>query len=292
MGSTSLVGINHITGAKFILGIGAGEGMNLKSYNINYDHALGKMRESIELLKLFWKKGKRVTYNGKFFKTKKAVLLPKPIKEIPIWVAANGPKTIEMTAEIGNGWIPIGLFPEVYKTGKNKIIRIIKEKGRELSKFTFGGFFRIYINNDEEKINEQINMTKFSLVIQPRVIKELGLWKSQFDNIFYEATDYSYDEMSLLKIDREDIIKFDLKKLKLILDEIPDKIIRENVMIGTKEEILKKIKRFIDVGTQYFIFEIVNGASSKNSPFTYWDVSKIISDEIIPQFRQKSVPGF
>ncbi len=42
---------------KFILGIGAGEGMNLKAYNIPYDHALTKMTELIKLMKSFWKKG-------------------------------------------------------------------------------------------------------------------------------------------------------------------------------------------------------------------------------------------
>ncbi len=276
--------INHITDSKFILGIGAGEGMNLKAYNINSDHALTKMRESIEIMKLFWSKGKRVTYKGKYFQINKAVLLPKPIKEIPIWVAANGPKTIEMTAELGDGWIPLGLFPKVYKSGKDKILKIIERKERDFSKFIFGAFLRIYINDDESKIREQIEMTKYSLMTQPQFIKELGLWKNQFDDIFYNTTGYDNNEMSLLKIDREDIKRFDFGKLKPILEDIPNEIIRESVLIGTKEEIIKKIQKFIEAGTQYFVFEVVNGASSKNSPFTYWDVSKIISNEIIPEF--------
>ncbi|MHA1271287.1 MAG: LLM class flavin-dependent oxidoreductase [Candidatus Helarchaeota archaeon] len=277
--------INHITGGKFILGIGAGEGMNLKAYNIPYDHAVIKMKESIELMKLFWKKGKRVTYNGKFFQTKKAVLLPKPISKIPIWVAANGPKSRQITGEVADGWMPIGLHPKVYSEGKNEIINILKNEGRDIDSFTFAVFQRIYINDDEAKLAEQIQINKMSLALQPRIIKRLGYWKDEFDDIYYEATGYNWNEMSLLKYDREDIVKFDMNKLNQIIENIPDNVIRDNVMLGTKEDIFQKIQKYIDVGAQYFIFEIVNGASSKNAPYTYWDVSRILTQEIVPQFK-------
>ncbi len=276
--------INHITGGKFILGIGAGEGMNLKAYNIPHDHAVSKMRECIELMKLFWKKGKRVTYKGKFFQTKKAVLLPKPVSKIPVWVAANGPMSRRITAEVADGWMPIGLHPKVYEKGRKEILKMLEKEGRDTEEFTFAIFQRIYINDDEEKLEEQIQLNKMSLILQPRVIKDLGYWKAEFDSIYKEATGFEPDKMSLLKYDREDIAKFDLTKLNPIMESIPDSIVRENVMLGTKEEIIDKIKRFINSGAQYFIFEIVNGASSKNAPYTYWDVSKILSDEIIPQF--------
>jgi hypothetical protein len=56
-------------------------------------------------------------------------------------------------------------------------------------------------------------------------------------------------------------------------------------MFGTKEEIIDKIQKYVDLGAQYFVLEIQNGASSKNTPFSYWDVSTILSNEIIPLFK-------
>ncbi len=280
--------INHISGGKFILGIGAGEGMNLKVFNIPYDHAIGKMKESILLMKEFWKKGRRITFKGKYFQTKKAVLLPQPISEIPIWIAGNGPKTRELTAEIADGWMPVGSFFDVYKSGKKEITDIIKKEQRDLDKFTFGLWQRIYMNDDEERINEHINATKFGMFMNPRVLKHLDLWKEEFDKIFCEATGFECDEMSLLVFDREDMAKFDINKLTPIIEQIPTEIIRKNAMIGTKEDIVKKIQNYIDLGTQYIIFEIQNGSSSRNAPFTYWDVSRIISNEIIPLFKESN----
>ena len=200
--------INHIAGGKFILGIGAGEGMNLKAYNIPYDHAVSKMKESIELMKLFWKKGKRVTYKGKFYQTNKAVLLPKPISEIPVWVAGNSPYSRRVTGEVADGWMPIGTSLDVYKNGKDEITEILTKGGRDVSKFTFGNFQRIFINDDENKIAEQVQMNKMGLILQPRILKDLGLWKDEFDQLYREATGFEWEKMSLLQYDREDVVKF------------------------------------------------------------------------------------
>lgn len=278
--------INHITGGKFILGIGAGEGMNLMAYNIPYDHAVSKMKESIDLMKLFWKKGRRVTYKGKYYQTKKAVLLPKPVSEIPVWVAGNDPYSRRVTGEVADGWMPMGTFFKVYENGKNEIVETLKKEGRDLDKFTFGVFHRIFMNDDEAKLSEYFNMSKMSVVLQPNVLKELGYWKDDFEQLYREATGFNPDEMSLLKYDRENIVKFDVNKLSGLTEQVPMKFLRENIMGGTKEEIIQKVQKYIDLGCTYFIFEIVNGASSKNAPFTYWDVSRILSEDVSPNFKE------
>jgi hypothetical protein len=124
-----------------------------------------------------------------------------------------------------------------------------------------------------------------AMIMQPLAIKELGYWKDDYDELFCEATGYKCEEISLLKVDREDIGKFDLNKLSEIIDHIPDKVVRDNILFGTREEIIKKIQKYVDLGGEYFILEIQNGASSKNTPYTYWDVSKILSNDIIPLFN-------
>lgn len=277
--------LNHLTEDKFILGMGAGEGMNLKAFNIPFDHAVTKMDESIRLMKKFWKEGGNVSFEGKYYQTKNAFLLPKPISDIPVWIAGNGPKTLKLTAEIADGWMPLGAFPELYRDNRNIILDIMKKEGRDPNNFTFGYFSRIFINDDEEKLNSFYNGLKSGLSMQPRTLKKLGYWKDEYEQIFKEATGFSSDEMSILVYDRHDAAKFDYRKLAPLAEDIPDKLIRESGMIGTTEEIIKKIQRFIDAGAEHFILELQHGVSSRNAPFTYFDVSRIISDDIIPIFK-------
>ena len=52
-----------------------------------------------------------------------------------MWVAGNGPKTLKLTAELADGWMPLGAFPDLYKSNKDKIVEIMKKKGRDPNPF-------------------------------------------------------------------------------------------------------------------------------------------------------------
>lgn len=281
--------IDHLTEGNFILGIGVGEAMNLKAYGIPWKHALSKMRESINLMKKFWNEGRGVSFEGQHYNAVKAVLLPKPVSKIPVWIAANSPKTLRLTGEVADGWMPVGIDLNTYKSKKQQIVKVLEEKGRDLEKFSFGVFQFTYINDDEKKIKQKILGSKFELLLNPDRIKELGYWKDEYEELYVETTGYKSEDLNILKIDRGDVARFDISKLMPITQEIPDDLIRESMMIGTKEEIIKRIRKYIEAGANHFIFSSTNGASSKNAPFTYWDASRIISEEIIPLFKNSNV---
>ncbi|MFW9988888.1 MAG: LLM class flavin-dependent oxidoreductase [Candidatus Odinarchaeota archaeon] len=281
--------VNHLTGGKFILGIGAGEAMNLKAYGIPSDHALSKMRETISMVKSYWNEGKITSFKGQHFYVNNAVLVPKPISKIPIWIGANSPKTLQLTGEVADGWMPVGIDPKTYKSKKEEIVKVMKEKGRNLDDFSFGIFQFIFINDDEKQINLRIHGNKYGLLLNPRRIKELGYWKDEYEELYLEATGYKSEQLNILKIDGNDRKKINLKKLEPIIREIPDDLIRESVMIGSKDEIIQKIRKFIEAGANYFVFSSTNGSSSKNAPFTYWDASRLITEEIIPLFKNANV---
>ncbi|MFX1449693.1 MAG: LLM class flavin-dependent oxidoreductase, partial [Promethearchaeota archaeon] len=284
--------IDHITNGKFILGIGAGEAMNLKCYGIDYSYAVSKMREHIEIMHAFWhSEGKEINYDGKFYQLKKAVLRPPPIQKskdglphIPIWIAGNGPKTKQLTGELADGWIPLLFSPKLYKEDLADIKNAMKKVNRDPADFTAGAFSRIYMNDDEKKIKQQISGQKMTLALAPNVLKSHGYWKEEYCEI-YEKIGLNPERLSLLEYDTEDLKKIRIDKLFPIIKDIPDEVIRQQGLIGNEEDITKQFEQFIKSGTEYFVLEILNGASSKNAPFTYFDVAKILAEKIIPQFR-------
>lgn len=46
----------------------------------------------------------RVTYAGKWHRTNDAVLLPAPTRRLPILIAANGPRMLELTGRWADAW--------------------------------------------------------------------------------------------------------------------------------------------------------------------------------------------
>ncbi len=116
--------MDMLTNGRFILGLGASGPQVIEGFHgVKYDAPLGRTREIIDICRIVWKR-ERVTYDGKYYQLplpagegtglgKPLKMIAKPIREdIPVWIASLGPKNVEMTAEIANGWLPIFYMPE------------------------------------------------------------------------------------------------------------------------------------------------------------------------------------
>jgi alkanesulfonate monooxygenase SsuD/methylene tetrahydromethanopterin reductase-like flavin-dependent oxidoreductase (luciferase family) len=127
--------IDQLSNGRLILGIGAGEGMNLDPFGIEWERPVSKMVESINVMRKLWKsdESNKFDFDGEFYTLKKAYLDVEPIQEaIPIYIAANRPKTRRMTGEIGDGWIPILESPETYKKHLEEVKAGAKEANRDI----------------------------------------------------------------------------------------------------------------------------------------------------------------
>ena len=116
--------LDHISGGRAILGIGAGEIENIEPYGLKYSGQVGKLREALDIIKKVWSTQEPFSYDGKFWKLKDAVMSLRPSVQDsppPIWIAALGPKMLEIAAQYGDGWIPTILSPADYAERLNEI---------------------------------------------------------------------------------------------------------------------------------------------------------------------------
>ena len=117
-------GIDYVSGGRFTLGIGSSGPQVIEGFHgVPYDAPLGRTREIIEICRKVWAR-ERLNYDGRYYKIplpadqgtglgKPLKLINHPVRErIPIFVAALGPKNVEMAAELAEGWEPIWYFPE------------------------------------------------------------------------------------------------------------------------------------------------------------------------------------
>jgi len=116
--------MDSLTDGRFILGLGASGPQVIEGFHgVKYDSPLGRTREMIEICRKVWLR-EPVTYEGKFYTLplpadqgtglgKPLKIIAKPLRpNIPIWIASLGPKNVELTAEIADGWMPILYMPE------------------------------------------------------------------------------------------------------------------------------------------------------------------------------------
>jgi F420-dependent oxidoreductase-like protein len=111
-------GIDYLSDGRCMLGLGASGPQVIEGFHgVTYDAPTQRIREIIEICRMVWRREK-VSYTGHHFQIplpqNKGTGLAKPLKlinhpvrdEIPIAVAALGAKSVEMTAELADAWLP------------------------------------------------------------------------------------------------------------------------------------------------------------------------------------------
>jgi F420-dependent oxidoreductase-like protein len=117
-------GLDYVSGGRFELGIGASGPQVIEGFHgVRYDAPLGRMRELVEICRMTWRR-EAVVHAGRHYRIplpagegtglgKPLKLINHPVRErIPITIAALGPKSVEQTAEIADGWLPMFFHPE------------------------------------------------------------------------------------------------------------------------------------------------------------------------------------
>ncbi|MFZ2176292.1 MAG: LLM class F420-dependent oxidoreductase [Rhodococcus sp. (in: high G+C Gram-positive bacteria)] len=117
-------GLDYVSGGRFVMGLGASGPQVIEGFHgVKYDAPLARTREVVDICRQVWRREK-VQHQGKYYQVplpaEKGTGLGKPLKiinrpvreRIPIVIASLGPKNVEMTAEIAEGWEPLFFHPE------------------------------------------------------------------------------------------------------------------------------------------------------------------------------------
>jgi F420-dependent oxidoreductase-like protein len=112
--------LDTLSHGRFRLGLGvSGPQVSEGWHGVRFDHPLARTREYVDIVNLALAR-KPVQYDGEHWQLplpdgagKALRLTVHPVREhIPIYLAAVGPKNLELTGEIADGWLAIFFSPE------------------------------------------------------------------------------------------------------------------------------------------------------------------------------------
>lgn len=238
--------LHNLSKGRAILGIGAGEGENIIPYGIEWKSPVQRLKESIEIIKLLWQSKGKIDYEGKVWKLNNAHLAIKSFekgKSPPIWVAAHGPKMLEIAGELGDGWIPLYFTPKEYKEKLERIFQIAKNLGRNIDNFTSSLFGYLVIDEDHETCDQLIHKPaiKNQLFLLPDEIYNKYGVNHPLGNNFYGLLHYIPP-----KYKKEEILD--------ALNKIPERMLQERIIHGTPDEVIARVEEYGKVGLNHMIF--------------------------------------
>ena len=267
----SSITLDRLTNGRGMLGIGAGEAQNVVDFGIEFSKPVTKLKEQLEVIEKLFQSDPdhRVDFSGQYYKLDNACLQAKSIRKPrpPVYIAAGAPKTLELCARYGDGWIPIGYTPELFRVHANVIKEHAKNFGRDLSHFQFANDVDVYFTDDgEEAWNKMRNAVKVSLY-KPELLKAHNLAQdSEFDFRKY-FTEYAMNKPELME---------QMKKAAL---KIPDTVARSAIGVGKPDEVIEMLERFIKAGTNHFIIRFWGDGYFKNI--------ELFGKKVIPYFREQ-----
>ena len=257
--------LDQLSKGRAMFGIGAGEKMNVDMYGLSRERSFSKLKEYIELMREFWIK-RKVNRKSEFWgEIKKAYIQIKPVqKSPPIYMAANGPKTRQLTGEIGDGWYPFTESPWTYKENRDEIAKAAKNIGRDPNEidYVYDCFVAIDDDNPEAAI-KRCEFFKSAYLLNPRKVNQM------YPNAGL-PTDFT-------------IHNFDMHvkgagELFACEDRLPESILRDCNLLGHTDDVIGNIEKYKEAGATHF--SLMNRGPDVNK------VYEIFRDKIIPYFRE------
>lgn len=134
MGAT----LQHLTGGRFVLGIGAGwRAEEYAAYDYDFPSAgtrIEELGEAIDVVRTMWTSDP-ATYAGSRYRVTEARTEPRPDPVPRILIGGQGPKLMRLVAEKADMWIwdyPV----ETWRPPYERLVRSCAEVGRDLAEIT------------------------------------------------------------------------------------------------------------------------------------------------------------
>ena len=164
--------MDHLSNGRFILGLGASGPQVVEGwYGQPYPKPLARTREYVDIVRQVLERSAPVTSDGPFYPLpysgddgtglgKPLVSTVHPLRrELPIYLAAEGPKNVALSAEIADGWLPFLFSPRQNAEFEAQLAEGFARRAAERSpqaEFDVAVTVPVVVNDDVEKAADAV----------------------------------------------------------------------------------------------------------------------------------------
>lgn len=243
----------HLSQRPPILGVGAGERLGTEPHGLDFSRTVSRLEEALQIIRRCFDSCGPIDFEGKHFCLQGAVLdLPKPEGRLPeVWVAAHGPRMLQLTGRYGDGWYPVVVAsPDDYAARLQVIRDAARAAGRDPDAITPAMHPIVLIAPTEAEARAMLDAKPvrfFGLLLPHEVWEAFGLRHP------FGAQFRGYVDILPETCDRQTV--------EAAIDAVPREMI-ELTIWGTPEQVVDKLRAFGEAGLRYVVPLIVSAAVS------------------------------
>ena len=252
-------GLDYVSDGRFRLGIGTSGPQVMEGFHgVPFDAPLGRTREVVDICRQVWRR-ERVKYDGKYYQIplpadrgtglgKPLQLINHPVRDrIPITIAALGPKNVELTAEIAEGWQPVFFQPDKADDVWGDSLRAgFAKRDPDLGPLDIMVSAPLAIGDD---VDDRLAWAK------PQLALYIGGMGARGKNFYHNlATSYGYGDVANHIQD----LYLDGKKAEAI-EAVPDELVRNVSLVGPHGFVKERLAAYAEAGVTTLLLQPLSG---------------------------------
>jgi F420-dependent oxidoreductase-like protein len=243
--------LDIMSNGRFLLGLGVSGPQVVEGWHGKpFGKPLQVTREYVAILRKIFAREEPVEYDGAYYQLpyrgEDATGLGKPLKimmkpkndNMPILIAAIGPKNVQLTAEIADGWLPVFFSPERTSTIYEPLLAAGFEKSGEADK---ADRFQI-VPTVSAIVTDDLDAGR--LQMKPFLALYIGGMGARGRNFYNDlACRYGYEA----EAEHIQDLYLDGKKMEATL-AVPDALVDEVCLVGSPDRIRDRLAAWEEAG--------------------------------------------
>ncbi|HXG92318.1 MAG TPA: LLM class F420-dependent oxidoreductase [Blastocatellia bacterium] len=245
--------IDLLTGGRFLLGLGASGPQVVEGWHgVVYGKLLTRTREYVEIVRTILKREHPLEHHGEYYDipVQGGTGLGKPLKliihplrpDLPIYLAAIGPKNVALAAEIADGWLPVFFSPRRVSVFRQSLEEGFarRKDGKTINDFDIAPTVSIVMGTDVAACRMQV---------KPHLALYIGGMGARGKNFYNDlACRYGYEEAAA----RIQELYLSGRKNEAIA-AVPDELVDEVALCGPRERIRDMLPAWREAGVTTLI---------------------------------------
>lgn len=243
--------LDHLTGGRFLLGLGASGPQVVEGWHgVAYGKPLARTREYVAVVRSVLRRERRLEFHGEYYDiplrggsglgTPLKLMVHPLRRDLPVYLAAIGPKNVSLTAEIADGWLPVFFSPDRMSIFRASLEEGFARAGRDGAGFDVAPTVMVRIGDDLWKCR---NPVKAELAFY------IGAMGARGRNFYFDlACRYGYEEAAARIRDL-----YEDGRRAAATVAVPDALVDEVALCGPRERIRDRLAAWKEAGVSTLI---------------------------------------
>ena len=232
--------LDELSGGRFSLGLGTSGPQVVEGWHgVPFEKPLARTREYVDIVRRIVRRDVPVRYEGDFYRLPvdrgersapalRSALHPRR-QEIPIWLAANGPRNVALAAEIADGWLPSMFSPDHEEATADALAEGAARRDPSRGPLQIATNVQAFVGPDIDACRD---------AARPHFALYLGGMGSREQNFYKDVvTRYGYQEAA----DRVQDLYLDGRKDEAT-KAVPDELVDELALVGPPDVVRERLR--------------------------------------------------